>query len=69
LGKDAAGLKKQIELTQLFRGDVYQQHSTNAAPIKTFNITYAQNHKLKNGANLGVLLAANYRNFYVGIQC
>jgi len=62
LGKDAAGLNKQIELTKLFRGDVYQQHSTNAAPIKTFNITYAQNHQLKNGAKLGVLVAANYRN-------
>ncbi len=62
LGKDAGGLNKQIELTQLFRGDVYQQHTMNAAPIKTFNITYAQNHKLKNGSNLGVLVAANYRN-------
>lgn len=62
LGKDAAGLNTQIELTKLFRGDVYQQHSTNAAPIKTFNITYAQNLRLKNGANLGVLVAANYRN-------
>lgn len=62
LGKDAAGLNKQIELTKLFRGDVYQQQSGIAAPIKNFNITYAQNHKLKNGANLGVLVAANYRN-------
>ena len=62
LGKDAAGLNKQIEMTRLFRGDVYQQVSTNAAPIKTFNITYAKNHALKNGANLGVLVAANYRN-------
>ena len=62
LGKDAAGLKKQIELSQSFRGDVYQQQSGIAAPIKTFNITFAKNYQLKNGANLGVLVAANYRN-------
>jgi len=62
LGKDAAGLNKQIELTKLFRGDVYQQQSGIAAPIKTFNITFAKNYKLKKGASLGVLVAANYRN-------
>ena len=62
LGKDAAGLKKQIELSQSFRGDVYQPQSGIAAPIKTFNITFAKNYQLKNGANLGVLVAANYRN-------
>lgn len=62
LGKDAAGLNKQIELTQEFRGDVYAPVTVKAAPIKTFNFTYAQNHKLKNGANLGTLVALNYRN-------
>ncbi|MFM7223592.1 MAG: outer membrane beta-barrel protein [Bacteroidota bacterium] len=62
LGKDAAGLKKQIELTQLFRGDVYVPYTTTAAPIKTFNFTYAQNHKLKKGGNLGTLVGINYRN-------
>lgn len=62
LGKDAAGLNKQVELTQLFRGDVYVPYTVKAAPIKTFNFTYAQNHKLKNGANLGTLVAINYRN-------
>ena len=62
LGKDAAGLNKQVELTQQFRGDVYVPYTVKAAPIKTFNFTYAQNHKLKNGANLGTLVAINYRN-------
>lgn len=62
LGKDAAGLNKQVELTQQFRGDVYAPVTIKAAPIKTFNFTYAQNHKLKNGGNLGTLVAINYRN-------
>ena len=33
LGKDAAGLNKQIELTQQFRGDVYVPVTVKAAPI------------------------------------
>ncbi len=40
LGKDAAGLKKQIELTQQFRGDVYVPYTTTDSTIKTFNFTY-----------------------------
>jgi hypothetical protein len=62
LGKDAAGVNKQLELTRLFRGDVYQQQTTTAAPIKNFNLTYAQTHRFKNGGQLGTLLAINYRN-------
>jgi hypothetical protein len=62
LGKNAAGLDKQISLTQEFRGDVYGEVQTIAAPIKNFSLTYAQNHKLKKGGSLGTLLAVNYRN-------
>jgi hypothetical protein len=62
LGKNAAGVAKQVSLTQDFRGDVYGEVQSIAAPIKNFSLTYAQNHKLKNGASLGTLLAVNYRN-------
>ena len=62
LGKNAAGVNKQVSLTQEFRGDVYGEVQTIAAPIKNFSLTYAQNHKLKNGGSLGTLLAINYRN-------
>ena len=62
LGKNAAGVDKQVSLTQEFRGDVYGEVQTIAAPIKNFSLTYAQNHKLKNGGSLGTLLALNYRN-------
>lgn len=62
LGKDAAGVQKQIELSRQFRGDVYAQNTSDAAPIYNFNLTYAQSHKLKNGASLGTLLGVNYRN-------
>lgn len=62
LGKNAAGVAKQVSLTQDFRGDVYGEVQSIAAPIKNFSLTYAQNHKLKSGASLGTLLAVNYRN-------
>ncbi len=62
LGKNAAGVDKQVSLTQEFRGDVYGEVQTIAAPIKNFNLTYAQNHKFKNGGSLGTLIALNYRN-------
>ena len=62
LGKNAAGVDKQVSLTQEFRGDVYGEVQTIAAPIKNFSLTYAQNHKLKNGGSIGTLLAINYRN-------
>lgn len=62
LGKDAAGVAKQLELTRSFRGDVYAQQTAMAAPIKNFNLTYAQTHRFKNGGQLGTLVAINYRN-------
>jgi hypothetical protein len=62
LGRNAAGLNKQIELSKSFRSDVYTPIETTAQPIKTFNLTYAQSHKFKKGGTLGTLVALNYRN-------
>ena len=62
LGKDAAGFEQQVVLSQSFRGDVYEPVKSTAAPIQTFNLTYAKNHKFKDGSNLGTIVALNYRN-------
>jgi hypothetical protein len=62
LGKDAAGFEQQVALSQSFRGDVYAPVKSTAAPIQTFNLTYAKNHKFKDGSNLGTIVALNYRN-------
>ena len=62
LGKNAAGLNKQIELTKLFSGDAYVEEARSADPIKNYVITYANTHSFKNGAQLGTLLSVNYRN-------
>jgi outer membrane receptor protein involved in Fe transport len=62
LGKNAAGLNKQIELTKLFSGDAYVEQVRSAEPIKNYVITYANTHSFKNGGQLGTLLSINYRN-------
>lgn len=62
LGKDAVGLQQQIELTRSFNGDNYIEQNSTAAPIKTFNITYANSHIMKKGATIGTLFSLNYRN-------
>lgn len=62
LGKNAAGLNKQIELTKLFSGDAYVEEVRTAEPIKNYFITYANTHSFKNGGQLGTLLSVNYRN-------
>lgn len=62
LGKNAAGLNKQIELTKLFSGDAYVEEVRTAEPIKNYVITYANTHSFKNGGQLGTLLSVNYRN-------
>ncbi len=62
LGKNAAGLNKQIELTKLFSGDAYVEEVRTAEPIKNYVITYANTHSFKNGGQLGALLSVNYRN-------
>lgn len=61
LGKDVAGLNKQIELTKSFNGEVYSPVETKAAPIQSYNLTYAQTHRFKKGGTLGTILALNYR--------
>lgn len=62
LGKDAAGLEKQVELTRLFNSDVYREQTRDAAPITSFNMTYARSYRTKRGASIGTLVALNYRN-------
>jgi hypothetical protein len=61
LGKDAAGLNKQIEITKSFNSEVYNPVVTNAAPIQSYNLTYSKTFRFKNGGTLGTILALNYR--------
>jgi hypothetical protein len=54
--------QEKIELTKSFPGDVYSQKVTKAAPITTFNLSWSNTAKLKNGAKLGTIIGVNYRN-------
>ena len=55
------GVNKQLELSKLFRDDVYQQKEYTAAPIQTYNIAYGNGRKLKNDASFGTILSVLYR--------
>lgn len=55
------GVNKQLELTRLFRDDVYQEKKYTAAPIQTYNIAYGTGKKLKDGATFGTILSVLYR--------
>jgi hypothetical protein len=61
LSNSANGINKQLELTRLFRDDVYQQKEYFAAPIQTFNIAYGTGKKLKNDASFGTIVSVLYR--------
>jgi hypothetical protein len=61
LGKDAAGVARQVELTREFSGDVYRERTTDAMPIYNFNVTYAKTHRFKQGGALGTLVGLTYR--------
>lgn len=61
LGKDAAGVAKQVSLTKEFNGDVYRERIADAMPIYNFNLTYAKTHRFNNGGTLGTLVGLTYR--------
>jgi hypothetical protein len=61
LGKDAAGVARQVALTREFSGDVYRERTSDAMPIYNFNVTYAKTHRFKQGGTLGTLVGLTYR--------
>jgi hypothetical protein len=61
LSNSQNGINKQLELTRLFRNDVYEQKKYTAAPIQTYNIAYGAAKKFKNDASFGTVLSVLYR--------
>jgi len=62
LGKDAAGVARQVALTQEFSGDVFRERTSDAMPIYNFNLTYDKTHRFAKGGTLGTLVGLTYRN-------
>ena len=61
LGVNKAGQDKQIELTKLFRTDVYAQKKYTAAPIQTYNLAWGMAKRYKNGGSFGTVVSLIYR--------
>jgi hypothetical protein len=62
LGSTATGVQKQLELSKLFRNDVYKQKTYTARPTQTYNITWGNNKRFRNGGTLGTIFSLQYRN-------
>lgn len=62
LGGSNTGVEQQIALSKLFRNDVYTEKQSTALPTQTYNITWGNNARLKNGGTFGTILSVQYRN-------
>jgi hypothetical protein len=61
LANNSTGISKQLELSRLFRDDVYKQDEYTAAPIQTYSIAYGNGKKLKNDGSFGTIISILYR--------
>lgn len=62
LSANAAGVQQQIDLTKTFNTDVYRQQTSTALPTQTYNLTWSNVNRFKNGGKLGIVTALIYRN-------
>ncbi|HEU4472408.1 MAG TPA: TonB-dependent receptor [Flavisolibacter sp.] len=60
-GYSSKNLATQAGLSRLFSSDVYNQESSRAAPIQTYNLIYGIGRKLKNDATFGLVSGIIYR--------
>jgi hypothetical protein len=61
LGEKSNGLNQQLELTRLFRNDVYAEKKYTAAPIQTYNVAWGIGKRYKNGHSFGTVVSLIYR--------
>ncbi len=62
LGGTSEGIEQQIELSKLFRNDVYNEKKYKALPTQAYSLTWGNSLRLKNGAVFGTILSLQYRN-------
>lgn len=60
-GYSSKDIASQVQLSKLFRSDVYGQEKSSASPVQNYNITYGFGKKFKNDATLGLVSALIYR--------
>ncbi len=62
LGANSTGQNQQFGLSKLFNNDVYEQVKSTATPIQSYNLTWGNAAKFKNGGTFGTILSVIYRN-------
>lgn len=65
LANQPNGLEQRLELTRLFRDDVYKQDQNTAGLQQMYNIAWGSSKRYKNGASFGSVISLIYRkNMY-----
>ena len=62
LGATSSGVQQQLELSRLFRNEVYKEKQSTALPIQTYSLTWGNSTRFKNGGTFGTILSLQYRN-------
>lgn len=62
LGSNSAGIAQQLELSRLFKSDVYPTETNTALPIQTYNVTWSDVKTFNNGGKMGTVISLVYRN-------
>lgn len=62
LGGTNAGVQQQIELSKLFKSDVYNEKKSTALPTQAYSLTWGNSSKTRNGGTFGTILSLQYRN-------
>jgi len=52
---------ERVAVSQSFKSDVYKEEQSKAAPIQTYNLTWANVKRFKNGAAVGSVVGVTYR--------
>ena len=60
-GEKPTSLNQKLTYSRLFRGDVYEQRRSTAAPIQTYNVAWGSVKHLKNDAKFGSIISVLYR--------
>ena len=62
LGATNAGVEQQIELSRLFKNEVYAEKPYTAAPVQTYSLAWSNSSRWKDGATFGTILSLQYRS-------
>ncbi|HEY0679010.1 MAG TPA: carboxypeptidase-like regulatory domain-containing protein [Chitinophagaceae bacterium] len=62
LGATVEGQDQQLAYSRLFSNDNYRRVTSTVAPIQTYNLSFGNVKRFKNGASFGTVFSTIYRN-------